>query len=114
MCNTYVLRPKRGALRLAQRVGEAAGKLSSAMVRKSDPSGVEIMRWGFHRPFNPSNKNARYHKLEAGMWADAYRERRCRDHGRQSGDLHSDLEQFAGQFPPGNGGSPQQPMLTRA
>lgn len=84
MCNTYIIRPKRGALGLAQRVSEAAGKLSSAMVRKSDPGvvvradgQVEIMRWGFHRPFNPSINNARSDKLEAGMWADAFRERRC-------------------------------------
>jgi len=59
MCNTYIIRPKRGALGLAQRVSEAAEKLSTAMVRKSDPGGVvradghvEIMLWGFHRPFN--------------------------------------------------------------
>jgi putative SOS response-associated peptidase YedK len=84
MCNTYIIRPKRGALGLAQRVSEAAVKLSSAMVRKSDPGvvvrahgHVKIMRWGFHRPFNPSINNARSDKLEAGMWADAFRERRC-------------------------------------
>lgn len=84
MCNTYTTRPKRGALGLAQRVSEAVEKLSSVMVRKSDPGvvaladgRVELMRWGFHRPFNPSINNARSDKLEAGMWADAYRERRC-------------------------------------
>lgn len=84
MCNTYIVRPKRGALGLAQRVSEAAEKLSSEMVRKSD-SGivvradwqVEVMRWGFRRPFNPSINNARSDKLETGMWADAFRERRC-------------------------------------
>jgi putative SOS response-associated peptidase YedK len=38
---------------------------------------MEVMRWGFHRPFNPSINNARSDKLEAGMWSDAYRERRC-------------------------------------
>ena len=38
---------------------------------------VEIMRWGFHRPFNPLINNARSDKLEAGMWADTSRERRC-------------------------------------
>jgi putative SOS response-associated peptidase YedK len=84
MCNTYIVRPKRGALGLAQRVSEAAEKLSSAMVRKSNPGivvqadgRVGVMRWGFHRSFNPSINNARSDKLEAGMWADAYRERRC-------------------------------------
>lgn len=84
MCNTYIIRPKRGALGLAQRVSEAVEKLSLAIVRKSDPGivvradgQVEVMRWGFHRPFNPSINNARSDKLEAGMWADAFRERRC-------------------------------------
>ena len=84
MCNTYIIRPNRGALGLAQRVSEAAEKLSSAMVRKSDPGivvrsdgKVDVMRWGFHRLFNPSINNARSDKLEAGMWADSFRERRC-------------------------------------
>lgn len=35
------------------------------------------MRWGFHRPFNPSINNARSDKLETGMWAGTFRERRC-------------------------------------
>jgi putative SOS response-associated peptidase YedK len=84
MCNTYIIRPKRGALGLEQRVSEAAAKLSSTMVRKSDPGivvradgQVGIMRWGFHLPFNSSINNARSDKLEAGMWTDAFRERRC-------------------------------------
>jgi putative SOS response-associated peptidase YedK len=53
-------------------------------VRKSDPGvvvtadlGVEVMRWGFHRSFNPSVNNARSNKLAGGMWAAAFRERRC-------------------------------------
>jgi putative SOS response-associated peptidase YedK len=84
MCNTYVIRPKRGAKGLAHQVNEAAAKLVSDLVRKSDPGVVvradglvKIMRWGFHRPFNPSINNARSDKLEAGMWSDAFRERRC-------------------------------------
>jgi putative SOS response-associated peptidase YedK len=84
MCNTYVIRPKRGALALAQRVSEAAEKLSSAMVRKSDPGivvqadgRVGMMRWGFYREFNPTINNARSDKLEGGMWASAFQERRC-------------------------------------
>ena len=71
MCNTYVIRPKRGAQGLARRVGEA--KLASALVRKSDPGvvaradgRVELMRWGFHREFNPAINNARADKLEGG------------------------------------------------
>ena len=69
---------------LAQRVSEATAKLASALVRKSDPSvvmraddRVEIMRWGFHREFNPAINNARSDKLEGGMWKEAFHERRC-------------------------------------
>lgn len=84
MCNTYVIRPKRGAQGLAQRVGEATAKLVSALVRKSDPGvvvradgRVELMRWGFFREFNPVINNARADKLEGGMWKEAFHERRC-------------------------------------
>ena len=84
MCNTYIVRPKRGAQGLAQRVSEATAKLASALVRKSDPgvvvradSRVELMRWGFHREFNPAINNARSDKLEGGMWKEAFHERRC-------------------------------------
>jgi putative SOS response-associated peptidase YedK len=84
MCNTYLLRPKRGAKGLAQQVNEVAAKLVSVLVRKSDPGVVvradaraELMRWGFHRTFNPSINNARSDKLEAGMWKEAFHERRC-------------------------------------
>jgi putative SOS response-associated peptidase YedK len=84
MCNTYVIGPKRGAQGLAQRVSEATAKLASALVRKSDPGvvvradgQVDLMRWGFHREFNPAINNARADKLEGGMWSEAFRERRC-------------------------------------
>lgn len=84
MCNTYVIKPKRGAQGLAQRVSEATAKLASALVRKSDPGvvmradgRVEIMRWGFHREFNPAINNARSDKLEGGMWKEAFHDRRC-------------------------------------
>jgi putative SOS response-associated peptidase YedK len=84
MCNTYVIRPKRGAKGFAQQVNEAAAKLVSDLVRKSDPGvvmrsdgRVEIMRWGFHRSFNPSINNARSDKLAGGMWREAFHERRC-------------------------------------
>lgn len=57
MCNSYRIQPKRVAKGLAQRVSEAAARLSSALVRKSDPGivvradgQVEVMRWGF-QPF---------------------------------------------------------------
>lgn len=84
MCNTYRINPKREAEGMSQRVSEAAAKLASSLVRKSDPGvvmladgRVEVMCWGFHRNFNPAINNARSDKLEAGMWADAFRERRC-------------------------------------
>ena len=84
MCNTYIVRPKRGAKGLAQRVSEATAKLVSDLVRKSDPGvvvradgRVELMRWGFHREFNPAINNARSDKLEGGMWREAFHERRC-------------------------------------
>ena len=69
---------------MAQRVSEATAKLASALVRKSDPGVVlradgrlEIMRWGFHRSFNPSINNSRSDKMEGGMWREAFHERRC-------------------------------------
>ena len=69
---------------IAKRVADAAERLKSELVRKSDPGvvmradgRVEIMRWGFHRNFNPSINNARSDKLEAGMWAEAFHDRRC-------------------------------------
>jgi putative SOS response-associated peptidase YedK len=84
VCNTYVIRSKRGAQGLAQRVSEATERLASELVRKSDPGvvvradgRVELMRWGFHREFNPAINNARSDKLEGGMWRDAFHERRC-------------------------------------
>jgi len=53
VCNTYIVRPKRGALGLAQRVSEATAKLASTLVRKSDPGvvvradgRVDLMRCG--------------------------------------------------------------------
>jgi putative SOS response-associated peptidase YedK len=84
VCNTYIVRPKRGAQGLAQRVNEAAAKLATALVRKSDPGvvvrddgRVELMRWGFYRSFNTSINNARSDKLEVGMWKEAFHQRRC-------------------------------------
>jgi len=81
MCNTYRIRPKRGARGLAQRVNEGAAKPVSDLVRKSDPGvvvradgRVDLMRWGFHREFNPAINNARSDELESGMWREAFSE----------------------------------------
>jgi hypothetical protein len=77
VCNTYIVRPKRGAQGLAQRVSEATAKLKSALVSKSDPGvivradgRVDLVRWGFCRGGNPAINNARSDKLEGGMWRD--------------------------------------------
>jgi len=87
VCNTYVLKPKRGAAGWHARVSDDIAKLKSCLVRKSDPGVVvlasaqeftpEIMRWGFWRAFNPSINNSRSDKLESRTWRDAFRERRC-------------------------------------
>ncbi len=83
MCNTYLISSKKGT-GARGKVSDVAGTLASALVRKTDPGivvladeRVEIMRWGFARHFNPAINNARSDKLEAGMWAEAFRERRC-------------------------------------
>ncbi|MCF7733013.1 MAG: SOS response-associated peptidase [Akkermansiaceae bacterium] len=85
MCNSYRITPRRGSAKeLHEKVSGAAENLGESLVRKSDSGvvvtaglGVEVMRWGFHRSFNPSVNNARADKLEGGMWAEAWRERRC-------------------------------------
>lgn len=86
MCNIYLISTKKGTSQKgrASEIAAAVEKLPSMWVRKSDPGivmladeRVEIMRWGFVRHFNPAINNARSDKLETGMWADAFRERRC-------------------------------------
>jgi len=85
MCNSYRITPKRGTDKgVRAKVAAAAATLASSLVRPSDPGvvvlageRVETMRWGFHRVFNPAINNARSDKLESGMWAGAFRERRC-------------------------------------
>ena len=85
MCNSYRIKPKRGSAKeFHDRISAAAASLAASLVRKSDPGvvvtagpRVEVMRWGFHRDFNPAINNARSDKLAGGMWATAYRERRC-------------------------------------
>ena len=59
MCNAYRISPKKSSSGFAARVSEAAAGLASPLVRKSDPcvvlledTKVEVMRWGFIRPFN--------------------------------------------------------------
>ena len=85
MCNSYRITPKREVDTVIRgKVSTAAGRLASPLVRKSDPGivvlagdRVKVMRWGFHRSFNPSINNARSDKLETSMWKDAFCERRC-------------------------------------
>ena len=87
MCNTYVAKPLKGAAGWKARVSDDIGKLKSALIRKSLPGVVVLadghdfqpstMRWGFHRPFNPSINNSRSNKLDSGMWKKAFTERRC-------------------------------------
>jgi putative SOS response-associated peptidase YedK len=85
MCNIYRVSTKKGTSQgVRGKIAAAVGKLSAAQVRISDPGvvvladeRVEIMRWGFARHFNPAINNARSDKLESGMWAEAFRARRC-------------------------------------
>jgi len=86
MCNFYRIDQKPGKdQRVRVRIAEAAGRLASPLVRKSDPGvvllaggQVEVMRWGFLRSFNPAINNARSDKLDSGMWVEALRhEHRC-------------------------------------
>lgn len=85
MCNIYRISAKKGTSQgVRGKIAAAVGKLPSAQVRISDPGvvvladeRVEVMRWGFARHFNPAINNARSDKLESGMWAEAFRERRC-------------------------------------
>jgi len=83
----YRITPKKGADQgVRAKVSLAASKLASPLLRPTNfgvvmlaDERVDIMRWGFHRSFNPAITNARSDKLDAGMWAAAYRERRCID-----------------------------------
>ncbi len=85
MCNSYRITPRRGADKgVRAKVAVVAKELASPLVRKSDPGvvvladgRVAVMRWGFHRSFNPAINNARSDKLATGMWAEAFRTRRC-------------------------------------
>lgn len=60
----------------------AIRKTDPGIVLRSDPetgeTEPEIMRWGFHRDFNPALNNARFDKLKHGMWSAAWQDgRRC-------------------------------------
>ncbi|MEX2579133.1 MAG: SOS response-associated peptidase family protein [Verrucomicrobiales bacterium] len=75
-----------------KQVGKACEALPKRHhIRKTDPgivarnssAGPEsepqpaVMRWGFHRAFNPSVNNARDDKLDSDLWRRAFAERRC-------------------------------------
>ena len=85
VCNIYLLGQKKDSNKgVRGKVASASARLASQLVRKSDPGvvvlageRVEIMRWGFHRTFNAAINNARSDKLATGMWAEAFRDRRC-------------------------------------
>lgn len=91
MCNTYVAKPKKGAAGWQARVSDDLGKLKASLIRKSDqgvvvlagktpeetPFAPHTMRWGFHRPFNPSINNSRSDKLDSAIWKPAYENHRC-------------------------------------
>lgn len=86
MCNLYDIGPgpEKAEGWIAEAI-RALGELSKTTgLRKTDPGLVvtaelqpRVMRWGFHRAFNPAINNARAEKLVDGMWSEAFRERRC-------------------------------------
>jgi putative SOS response-associated peptidase YedK len=85
MCNSYRITPKgRAEQGVSAEVAAAAARLPSPLVRKSDKGvvvlkdgQVQVMRWGFARSFNSSVNNTRSDKVGEGMWAEAFRDRRC-------------------------------------
>ena len=85
MCNIYQFKNRRPAIGdIRAKVVAAAAGLPTTVTRKTDPgvvvrAGGEVaeMRWGFRRDFNPAINNTRADKLESGMWAAAWRDRRC-------------------------------------
>jgi putative SOS response-associated peptidase YedK len=85
MCNIYQFKNRKPAgEEFRARVVAAAECLPSPVTRKTDPGvvvlpggGVAVMRWGFRRDFNPAINNTRAEKLDSGMWAAAWRDRRC-------------------------------------
>lgn len=88
MCNSYRIKLKRGAdTNIDDRIADAAVRLKSDLVRESDPGIVmraegrmEIMRWGFHRGFNPAINNARSTRVHS---PERKVEKRRKRHSRQ-------------------------------
>lgn len=95
MCNLYDIgRPRRDRAggewtkAILETLEETESKLTRTHgIRKTDPGLVlitrngkpesRIMRWGFHREFNPAINNARSDRLD-GMWKNAWEAgRRC-------------------------------------
>ena len=138
MCNCYRITPKKGTDKgVRAKVSAAVGKLASSLVRPSDPGivvladeRVEVMRWGFARSFNPSINNARSDRLDAGMWAEAFRQRRCvipvsafyewgpglggRKQAHEFRDPDDDYVWIAGLWEDGDGGSCYTMVTTAA
>lgn len=92
MCNLYDIGPtqNKGRTRWENQLSEAVDSLRKVYnIRKTDPGAVgmlneegnasaEVMRWGFHRQFNPAINNARSDHLDGRIWNKAWREkRRC-------------------------------------
>ncbi len=87
MCTAYEI-GKRGGTFPDRINGEAAGELlaiaETELLRPTLPApviledgGLQVMRWGFCRPFSNAVVNSREDKLGGGMWRDAMRNRRC-------------------------------------
>lgn len=90
MCNLYDIgKGKRNDRAWVAKAVKALEKLPKRTgIRKTDKGLVivknasgelepQIMRWGFHRAFNPSVNNTRSDKLESAMWAESFQQRRC-------------------------------------
>ena len=86
MCNAYKIGPdaSQQQLELVSRVVALLPPGKTHLIRKTNHAPVlisgdipQVMRWGFHRSFNPAINNTRSDKLDAGMWAEAFRDRRC-------------------------------------
>lgn len=125
MCNLYDIgpAPNRQAKGWHRQVVEAMGGLPKVFgIRKTD-SGLVIrrnwesgslepivMRWGFHREFNPAVNNSRLDKLGSAMWSSAWRSRRCvipvATFYEWSGGEKGAKQTYAMQPDPGESGSP--------
>jgi putative SOS response-associated peptidase YedK len=87
MCNAYRIKPKRSGQGLDAAVSETIRRLSSDLVRRTDPGVVvtlrdgnlapSLMRWGFYRSFSDAINNARADHFYSSTWSDALASRRC-------------------------------------